>query len=153
MKSMIFIFLALLFTVSHGQCEEGRKAKASVSPITCDFHIPQQWKKVKNNIYRLKSFSKTYEEWAQFLDEGHQPWRLEPQNTAAACLWDFGISDNSADIFYFADRLVEIKKSSLYVLRAENTSYYVFVKNEVVPVAYELLVVESPCCKDRTTRR
>jgi hypothetical protein len=142
-KTIVLISFLFLFIVADGYCaEKVRQADAAMSEINCNFSVPAEWEKVSNNIYTLRNFSKTFKKWYKFLSAGHQPWRLEPINTAGACLWDFGIKDNSRDIFEFADRITEITENKLYVLQMGNRSYYVFVRvSDSIPVAYKLVVI------------
>ena len=143
MKTIALISLLLLLIVADGYCaESGGEIGAAMSEITCNFKIPSEWRKVNNNLYTLRHFGKTLKEWDKFLSEGHQPWRLEPMNVAAACLWEFGIDDNSHDIFKFADRLTEIKENRLYMLKAGTRSYYVYVRmSKAIPIAYRLAII------------
>jgi hypothetical protein len=142
MKTIVLIPLLLLSIVAPGYCtEEGRGTAEGVSEITCNFKIPSGWKEVRNDVYVLKDLNKTLREWDKFLSEGHQPWRLEPTNTAAACLWDFGIEDNSRDIFKFAERLTTISENRLYMLKVRKSNYYVFVRvYGTIPIAYKLMI-------------
>ena len=144
MKTCVMLSLLFLSIVAAGNsAEKGRGPDVRISEISADLKIPPDWKKVGKNIYTLKNFNKTLEEWNRFLSEGHQPWRLEPKNTAAACLLDFGVSDNSHDIFKFADRLTEVKESEVYVLKAGKDDYDVFVRvGKTIPIAYKLVIME-----------
>ena len=143
MKTIVLISFLFLFIVGDAYCiEKARQPDAGMSETNCNFRVPSGWKKVNNNLYILKNFSKTWKQYGGFLSEGHQPWRLEPINAAGACLWDFGIKDNSRDIFEFADHITEITENKLYVLKMRNRSYYVFVRvSDSIPVAYKLVVI------------
>jgi len=115
-KTLSLITLLFLLVPFNGFCGENEGGnQAAVSDITANFEIPSDWKKVNSNLYVLRKFNKTFKQWDKFLSEGHQPWRLEPINTAAACLWDFGIKDRSDDILIFANRLTEINKNEVYM--------------------------------------
>jgi hypothetical protein len=147
MKTVAIVSLLFLLFAMDGYCTENAGTGAGASSITIDFRVPSNWKKVGKNSYALKNFGKTLEEWDKVLSEGHQPWRLEPKNAAGACLWDFGINDNSRDILDFTDHLTEIGANRSYVLKAGESSYYVFVRvADAIPIAYRLVVVtdESP---------
>lgn len=139
-KITALITVVFLLVVVAGLCaEKNENNKSAISDITDKFKIPADWKKVTDNQYILKDFNKTFKASHKFLLEGHQPWRLEPINIAAVCLWDFGIKDNSDDIFKFADRLTEIKENEKYMLKAGNTNYYIYVRvNKTIPIAYKL---------------
>jgi len=144
-KTLSFITLLLLLVAADGYCgEKGGGNQAAVSDITVNVQIPSDWKKINGNLYVLREFNKTFKQWNKFLSEGHQPWRLEPINTAAACLWDFGIKDNSDDIFKFADRLTEIKEDEVYMLKVGKRNYYIYVRvNKTIPIAYKLAIIED----------
>ncbi len=137
--------LLFLLVAVNGFCGENEEVnQAVVSDITANFEVPSDWKKVNSNLYVLRKFNKTFKQWNKFLSEGHQPWRLEPINTAAACLWDFGIKDNSDDIFKFANRLTEIKGNEVYMLKVGKRSYYIYIRvNKTIPIAYKLTIIED----------
>ncbi len=141
-KILGLITLLFLLVAADGYCaEKGAEDQATLSDITVNFEIPSNWKKVNGNLYTLKDFNKTFKQWNKFLSEGHQPQRLEPINTAAVCLWDFGIKDNSDDIFKFADRLTEIKENEVYMLKVGKRNYYIYVRiNKTIPIAYKMVI-------------
>jgi hypothetical protein len=137
--------LLFLLVAVNGFCGENEEVnQAVVSDITANFEVPSDWKKVNSNLYVLRKFNKTFKQWNKFLSEGHQPWRLEPINTAAACLWDFGIKDNSDDIFKFANRLTEIEANEVYMLKVGKRSYYIYIRvYKTIPIAYKLTIIED----------
>lgn len=144
-KTLCLITLLFLLVAADGYCVEKEGGnQIAVSDLTVNFEIPSDWKKVNGNLYVLKEFDKTFKAWHKFLSEGHQPWRLEPINTAAVCLWDFCIKDNSDDIFKFADRLTEIKENEVYMLKVGKRNYYNYVRvNKRIPIAYKLAIIED----------
>jgi hypothetical protein len=144
-KTLSLMTLLFLLVAVNGFCGENEEVnQAVVSDITANFEVPSDWKKVNSNLYVLRKFNKTFKQWNKFLSEGHQPWRLEPINTAAACLWDFGIKDNSDDIFKFANRLTEIKGNEVYMLKVGKRSYYIYIRvNKTIPIAYKLTIIED----------
>jgi hypothetical protein len=149
MKTAAIVSLLFLLFAMDGYCTESANTGAGASVITVDFRVPPNWKKVGKNSYVLKNFGRTLEEWDKVLSEGHQPWRLEPKNAAGACLWDFGISDNSHDIFDFADHLTEIRANRSYVLKAGKSSYYVFIRvTDAIPIAHRLVVVTDESLRE-----
>jgi hypothetical protein len=141
-KTFILISLLFLLVVTEGYCVETRgKQPAVFSDISVNFRIPENWKKINDNLFILKDFNETFTQWNKILSKGHQPWRLEPINIAAACLWDFGIKDNSDDIFKFADRLTEIKENKLFMLKDGKNKYLIYVRvKKTIPIAYKLVI-------------
>lgn len=139
-KILALISVLFLLCVVDGVCVAiSDDNQSAVSDMTVQFKTPSDWKKAGTSRYILKDFDKTSKAWHKFISEGHQPWRLEPINTAAACLWDFGIKDNSDDIYKFANRFIEIRENEIYMLKAGRISYYIYVRvDKTIPIAYKL---------------
>jgi hypothetical protein len=132
MKILSFVFAFVFILASHSYCNE------SAPPIQIKFEVPKDWKMVDSNTYILQDFNKTINYWKKELSSGHQPWRLQPANVAAACLLDFGISDGSI-IDDFADRLTIIEDRKIYSLKTDQQTFTVHIKIEdKTPIAYRL---------------
>ena len=111
MKIYSLVSTLIILFASYAYCQE-----TTLPDIQVKFQVPKDWKEINNTTYVLKDFDKTLSYWEKELSSGHQPWRLEPANVAAACLWDFGINDGST-IDDFADRLKMLEDGDIYSLK------------------------------------
>ena len=109
-RSRIVPFLILIFCLlfsSYAYCNDGQETL----DVIVNFTVPSDWEEVNYYLYTLKDFTKTYNYWREAMSEGHQPWRFDPVNVAAACLWDFGIRGRSKDILFLSNSLIEVNKN------------------------------------------
>jgi hypothetical protein len=137
MKLIFFIFtLVLVFTFyTYGN-------DSNSSGIQIKFQVPKDWKMVDRTTYILQDLNKTLSYWEKELSSGSQPWRLEPVNVAAACLWDFGIQDGT-DIFNFSEHLKIVVEGEIYSLKTTKQSFVVYIKTgKQTPIAYKLELKE-----------
>lgn len=108
------------------------------------FKLPKDWKKVNDSLYVLKSYDKAFRFWSSFLSKGHQPWRYDPKNAAAQCLWDFGITDDTP-VYKFAEHLKEIKRNKTYQLDTDSFMYIIHITTRNnIPVADRFVVRTIP---------
>ena len=108
--------------------------------IQVSFQIPKGWRKSSSSLFRLSNPDQQSRYWESELTSGHQPWRMDPLNVAAACLWDFGIQDGST-IEMFAHRLVVQKPNKEYSLSVGSQTFIVSVQTRHrVPIAYRFTV-------------
>jgi hypothetical protein len=131
MKMLSIVFAIVFALASHSYCNE------TPSAMQIKFEVPKDWKMVDSTTYILQDFNKTFNFSKKELLSGRQPWRLQPANVAAACLWDFGISDGSI-IDDFADRLAIIEDGKIYSLKTDQQTFTVHIKTEdKTPIAYK----------------
>jgi hypothetical protein len=133
MKKLSFAFTVIILFAAYAYCQE-----TSLSAIKQIFEVPKGWQMVNSSTYILKDFEKTVNYWEKELSFGHQPWRLEPANVAAACLLDFGIRNGSV-IDDFAARLTVIEYGKIYSLKVNQQTFMVYIKTKKkIPIAYKL---------------
>ena len=90
--------------------------------------------------FMLRDVDRERKSFETELNAGHQPWRLEPINVAAACLWNFGIQDGSS-VFEFAKRMVVVKPGEQYALSAGPRTYTVSIETQRnIPIAVSLAI-------------
>jgi hypothetical protein len=134
MKTFVLIATFVILFLSYAFCQD-----TTSSAIQVKFKVPKDWKMMNSTTYVLKDFDKTLNYWEKELSSGHQPWRLEPSNVAAACLWDFGVKDESSVVDDFASRLTIIEAGKVYSLKTDQQTFVVYIKTEKkTPIAYKL---------------
>ena len=112
----------------------------ALSPIKVEMRTPKGWEKSGSMDFVLRDFDQKLRSLENELNAGHQPWRLEPINAAAACLWDFGIQDGST-AFEFAKRLVVVKPGEQYALSVGPRIYTVSIRTRRrIPIAVKLAI-------------
>ena len=100
--------------------------------VAVHFKVPKDWKRLNDSTFVLKDFGKEFNEWSQYLADGHMPWRLGPKNVAVACLWDFGIEDPEHTLVWeFASYLKEITTGQEYMLTVGFKEYIIFVRSKL----------------------
>ena len=133
MKIILIVFAFAFLLHQNTYCQDTTSTKVQV-----DFHIPKDWKKVDSATYVLKNFDEAVNYWKKALNAGHQPWRFDPANTAAACLWEFGIKFQGT-VYDFASHLNVIETGKIYSFRVNEKNYIVYIRTKnKTPVAYKL---------------
>ena len=133
LASLLFLTMLLCPVASFGHAQGPSVPKA-------ELQIPKGWERSSPTRFTLKDFETAFRHWQKELDSGHQPWRMEPANAAAACLLDFGIQDSS-DVLYLAQRLVVVQPGKQYRITLAATTYIISIKvKHRIPIAYKLSV-------------
>ena len=109
-------------------------------PIRVEIRTPKGWEKSGSTGFVIRDFDQELRSLENELKAGHQPWRLDPLNAAASCLWNFGIQDGTA-IFEFAKRLVVVKPGEQYAVSVGSKTYTVSIRTQhSIPIAFELAI-------------
>jgi hypothetical protein len=138
MKTILFIFTFAFLLYQNTYCQDSTSKVVQV-----DFHIPKDWKEIDSTTYVLKDFNKALNYWREAFSSGHQPWRLDPGNTAAACLWEFGIKYPGI-VDDFASHLKVIETGKIYSFGVNQKNYMVFVRTkDKIPIAFKLEIKDS----------
>ncbi len=118
--------MALLLALGFGSV---RSQDSSLTGIEVNFHVPRNWRKVNDSVFVRTNYAQELARMSTALSEGHQPWRFEPANVAAACMWEFGITDSST-VLDFAERLTEIRHNEIYSVTTSSAEYIVHTRTK-----------------------
>ncbi len=135
MKIISLVFTCLLLSYSNTYSQDTSSVKIQVN-----FLIPKDWKEIDSTTYVLRNFDSTLNYYKELLNAGHQPWRLDPGNTAAACLWEFGIKFQGT-VSDFASHLNVIEIGKIYSFKVDKKTYTVFIRTkDKTPIAYKIKI-------------
>jgi hypothetical protein len=124
--------LATILTVAYLTPSVSTAQTADSTSIEIHFHIPKGWGKLNDSTFVLRNYDREFNYWAQYLADGHMPWRLGPANVAATCLWDFGIKDpDHMLVWEFVSELKDVKKGEVYSLPVRSKEYVLFVRSKL----------------------